>query len=54
MTKSTDSTVVVRINEDIVAASLLSLYGEKNKKLEIQDKVTNIEFESIVTSIKKY
>ena len=52
MSKDTDSPVVVRINEDVTAASLISFQGENNNKSEKHGIVRNIEFEFIVTSIK--
>ena len=41
-------------NEDVASAPLLTLYGEIIEESYKQEIVTNIEFEAIVTSIKKY
>ena len=54
MLKDTYYPVVVRINEDVAEMSMLSLHGENNEKSEKQDIVTNIEFEAIFSSIKRY
>ena len=42
MSKYTDSPVIVIINEDVLAASFISLHFEKNEKSEKQDIVTNV------------
>ena len=54
MSKDIDYLVVISINEDFIATSLLSMYNENNKDNEKQGIVTNIEFEFIILSIKKY
>ena len=45
MSKDTDSTLVVRINEGVASAALLSLYGGNDEDLENHDMVSNIESE---------
>ena len=41
-------------NEDVSAASLLTLHADKIEEYDKQDIVANIELETIVYSIKKY
>ena len=45
--------MVVGINEDVAAASLLTLHDNNIEDFDKHDIFTNIEFEYIVTSIKK-
>ena len=54
MSKNKDSQLVVGSNEDVAAALLLTLHGDIIEDFDKQDIVTNIEFESIVPSIKNY
>ena len=49
LSKDTYYPLVVVINEDVAAASLLSLNGNNKKYSEKQDIVTNIEFEAVIT-----
>ena len=46
--------MVVGSNKYVAAASLITLHGDNIEEYDKQDIVTNIEFESIVPSIKKY
>ena len=41
-------------NEDVAAAPLLNFHGDSIEESDKQDIVTNISFEAIVPSIKKY
>ena len=52
MSKDKYYSVVVVRNEDVTAAALIYLHGKNNENTEKQDIVTNMEFESIVNSIK--
>ena len=40
-------------NEDVAAASSLTLHGKNNEDSEKKDKFTNIAFEAIVPSVNK-
>ena len=53
MSKDTDYPLFFIRNEDYEYLSLIYLHGKSNKDSGKQDIVTNIEFEAIVTSIKK-
>ena len=53
MLQDTYSPLVFSRNEDVAAASLLSLHGDNNLYSDKQDIVTNILFEAIVPSIKE-
>ena len=52
--KNVESQLYVSSNEDIAYASLLTFHGDNIEESYKQDIVTNIEFESILPSIKKY
>ena len=53
MSKDKDSQLFVSINEYVVPASLLYLHVDNIENYDKQYIVTNIEFETIMTSIKK-
>ena len=46
--------MVVGSNADVEAASLIYLHGKKTEYSYKQDIVSNMEFETIIPSIKKY
>ena len=52
--KNIESKLVVGSDEGAAAASLLTLYGNNIEEYDKEDIITNIEFEAIVPSIKKY
>ena len=53
MSKDKDYQLVVSSNKDVVDASLLYFHGDNIEYSDEKDIVTNIEFESIILSIKK-
>ena len=54
MSKNKESQLVVGINEDVAATSLLYLHSNNVEYYDKQDIVSNISFEVIITSITKY
>ena len=53
MSKNIKTQLNIGINEDVAAASLLTLHDKNVEEYEKQDIVTNISFEAILPSIKK-
>ena len=53
MSKNKESQLVVISEEDVASASLLTFHGYNIEEYDTQYIVTNIEFESILTPIKK-
>ena len=54
MSENIEYQLVVGSNEYVASVSLLTLHGNSTEESDKQDVVTNIEFEAIVSSIKKY